>query len=100
MENWQHELNVTYEAVYTLQESSQVRAIIEDTVTVRNGATIIELPDHFSGPVNTDEDMTVQVTPYKVAMVAAIQRNITPITIVADRDVAMDYRVTGNSRWL
>ena len=93
--NWIHSLNETHESVYSAQESPQVRAVVEDTVTVTDGETLIELPDHFSETVGTDEEMTVQVTPHELATVAAAQRNTTHVTIAADRDVSVDYRVTG-----
>lgn len=93
--DWIHSLNATHEAVYSAQESPQVRAVIEDTVTVEDGETMIELPEHFSGTVGTDADMTVQVTPHSLATVAAVQRNTTHVTVAADRDVGVDYRVTG-----
>ncbi len=93
--SWIHTLNETHEAVYTSQESPKVRAVVEDTVTVDSGETVVALPDHFAGTVGSDEDMTVQVTPHSLAMVAAVDRNTTHVTIAADQPVVVDYRVTG-----
>lgn len=69
--------------------------MVENTVTVTDGETVVALPDHFSGTVGSDEDMTVKVTPHRLATVAAVQRNTTHVTIEADQNVAVDYRVTG-----
>lgn len=94
--NWIHELNATSEAVYSSQESPQVRAVIEGTTTVREGSMIVDLPYHFSQTISDSRPaLTVQVTPHSLATTAVTDRSESSITIEADRNVSVDYRVTG-----
>lgn len=94
--NWMHELDNGKTAYYTSQESPQVRAAIEGTANVSGGSATVELPYHFSQTVSDSHpDMTVQATPHELATVAVTDRSESSITIEADRDVTVDYRVTG-----
>lgn len=94
--NWLHDLGNGSEAVYTSQESPEVRAVYEGSTTVENGQVRVDLPDHFGITVSDERpDLTVQVTPYSLATVAATERSDSQITIEATKDVKVDYRVTG-----
>ena len=93
--NFVHDLGDGTEAVYTAQESADVRAVLEGTVHV-DGETTVELPDHYDGVTEPDDSaaIRVQVTPRELATVACTERSTTELTFDADAPVDVDYRVT------
>lgn len=96
--NFRHQLNATHNAIYTSQESPQVRAVIEDTATVTDSEANISLPYHFSEVVSdTRPDMTVQATPHQLTTVAVTERTDDYIVVKTGiaTSVKVDYRVTG-----
>ena len=94
--NWVHSLNKTHEAVYSSQESPEVRAVYEGQTTVNNGKVTVELPNHFEKTVSDSRpSLRVQATPHELATVAVTERSNSQIIIEATKDVKVDYRVTG-----
>jgi len=94
--NWVHDLGNGSEAVYSSQESPQVRAVYEGQTSVYNGATTVSLPSHFEKTVSDTEPMLrVQATPHELATVAVTERSDSKLVIEALKDVTVDYRVTG-----
>jgi len=96
--NWVHDLNSTHEAVYSSQESPQVRAVYEGQVNVDNGKLNVSLPYHFSETVSDERpSLRVQATPHSLATVAVTERTDEWLVIEADSadTVEVDYRVTG-----
>lgn len=94
--NWMHNLNGTHTAFYTSQESPEVRAVYEDSTTVKNGRMNVSLPSHFEKTVSDSRPgLRVQATPRSLATVAVTERSDSWIVIEASKDVKVDYRVTG-----
>jgi len=94
--NWIHDLGNNSEAVYTSQESPEVRAVYEGQTTVENSVTTVNLPSHFEKTVSDTKPMLrVQATPHELATVAVTERSDSSLTIETSRDVMVDYRVTG-----
>jgi len=96
--NWIHDLNSTHNAVYSAQESPQVRAVYEGQTNVSNGIVNVSLPGHFSGTVSDSRpSLRVQATPHSLANVAVTERTDDYLVIKADSQetVKVDYRVTG-----
>ena len=61
--------------------------MVDVAVSMRNGS--------FLGNGRHGRGNDGAAHPASLATVAAVQRNTTHITIAADRDVSVDYRVTG-----
>lgn len=94
--SWRHELNSTHNAIYTSQESPEVRAVYEDKTNVEDGKVNVSLPSHFSKTVSdTRPSLKAQATPHNLANVAVTERTDDYIIIKASKDVKVDYRVTG-----
>lgn len=93
--NWIHSLNSTHEAVYTSQESPEVRAVYEGQTLVK-GSKNVSLPSHFSKTVSDSKPMLrVQATPHELATVAVTERTDDYLVIESSKDVEVDFRVTG-----
>jgi len=94
--NWVHDLNTTHNAVYSAQESPQVRAVYEGQAATSDGRVNVSLPSHFSKTVSdTRPSLRVQATPHQLASVAVTERTDDYLIIESSKDVAVDYRVTG-----
>jgi hypothetical protein len=94
--NWVHSLNSTHEAVYSSQESPEVRAVYEGNTSIQNGVANVSLPTHFSKTVSDDRpNLRVQATPHELATVAVTERTDEYVVIEASEDVNVDFRVTG-----
>ena len=94
--NWVHSLNDTHEAVYTSQESPQVRAVYEGKDEIEN-KTKIELPSHFSKTVSDTEPKlrataTVQG---ELAYAAVIEKTDDYIVLDSSEPATVNYRITG-----
>ncbi len=94
--NWVHELNSTHEAVYSSQESPEVRAVYEGRTRTVDGEANVTLPSHFSKTVSDARpSLRVQATPHSLTTVAVTERTDDYIVIRSSKDVKVDYRVTG-----
>lgn len=94
--NWIHKINSTHNAVYSGQESGNVRAVYEGQTTVIDGKVKVSLPSHFSKTVSDTEPMLRAVaTPHQLANVAVTERTDDYLIIEASKEVKVDYRVTG-----
>ena len=94
--NWVHSLNATHEAVYSSQESPEVRAVYEGKAQVDN-ETKIELPSHFSKTVSDAEPKlrataTVQG---ELAYAAVIKKTDDYIVLDSSDPAKVNYRITG-----
>lgn len=83
------------EAVYTAQESPDVRAVVEGSVEVGPDGATISLPEHFDA-VTSDEnpDVTVQATPDELTQVACTSRSTAELEFETAEPCEVDYRVT------
>lgn len=83
------------EAVYTAQESPDVRAVVEDSMEIGPDGATVSLPEHFDA-VTSDEapDVTVQATPDELTQVACTSRSTTKLEFEAAKPCTVDYRVT------
>ena len=94
--NWIHTVNSTHNAVYSSQESPQVRAVYESNATINDGRANVSLPSHFGKTVSdTNPMLRVQATPHSLATVAVTERDDGWLVIEASKDVKVDYRITG-----
>jgi len=94
--NWVHDLNQTHNAVYSSQESPEVRAVYEGQAATSNGRVNVSLPSHFSKTVSdTRPLLRVQVTPHSLASVAVTERTDDYLVVESSKDVTVDFRVTG-----
>lgn len=96
--NWVHDLNSTHEAIYSSQESPEVRAVYEGQVGISDGKVNVSLPSHFSNTVSDSRpSLRVQATPHSLTNVAVTERTDYYLVIKADTQdtVEVDYRVTG-----
>jgi hypothetical protein len=94
--NWVHDLNTTHKAVYSAQESPEVRAVYEGQAATSNGRVNVSLPSHFSKTVSdTRPSLRVQATPHQLATVAVTERTDDYLVVESSKDVTVDYRVTG-----
>lgn len=94
--NWVHDLGNGSEAVYTSQESPQVRAVFEGKAHVVDSKKI-ELPSHFSKTVSDSKPMLrAQVTPRGTLTNSAVME-ITDdyIKIAVGKETDVNFRVTG-----
>lgn len=83
------------EAVYTAQESPDVRAVVESSVEVGPDGATVSLPDHFDAVSSDDApDVTVQATPDELTQVACTSRSTTELEFEAAKPCKVDYRVT------
>ena len=94
--NWIHDLGNGSEAVYTSQESPQVRAVYEGMTNV-TGETRVELPSHFSKTVSDSEPKlrataTVQG---KLAYAAVIEKTDEYLVLDSSESATVNYRITG-----
>jgi len=94
--NWIHDLNSTHNAVYTSQESPEVRAVYEGKAEV-DGEVNITLPKHFSGTVSDSRpSLRAQVTPQgTLTNVAVMEKTDDYIVIVSEKYTKVNYRITG-----
>jgi len=96
--NWVEYLNSTYKAVYTSQESPQVRAVYEGNATVTNGQVNVTLPSHFEKTVSDSKPMLrVQTTAHSPVAVGVTARSDSWLVIETAglETVDVDYRITG-----
>jgi len=96
--NWVHRLNKTHEAVYSSQESPQVRAVYEGNATVTNGQVNVTLPSHFEKTVSDSKPMLrAQVTAHSPVAVGVTARSDSWLVIETAglETVDVDYRITG-----
>jgi len=96
--NWVEYLNSTYKAVYTSQESPQVRAVYEGNATVTNGQVNVTLPSHFEKTVSDSKPMLrVQTTAHSPVAVGVTARSDSWLVIetAGTETVDIDYRITG-----
>lgn len=94
--NWIHSLNGSYEAVYTSQESPQVRAVYEGKAHV-NGPTNISLPKHFEKTVSDNEPKlrATATTQGKLAYASIMEKTDSYVVIDSNEEVDVNYRITG-----
>lgn len=83
------------EAVYTAQESPDVRAVVENSVEVGPDGATVSLPDHFDAVSSDDApDLTVQATPDELTQVACTSKSTAELEFEAAKPCKIDYRVT------
>jgi hypothetical protein len=94
--SWVHQLNKTHEAVYTSQESPDVRAVYEGSGYVED-LKKIQLPDHFSKTVsNSNPELRAQVTPQGTFTKAAVMdKTQNYIEIKVGKPTKINFRITG-----
>jgi len=94
--NWIHSLNSTHDAVYSSQESPQVRAVYEGSAMI-NGEETVELPSHFSKTVSDERpSLRAQVTPQGTFTKAVVMdKTDDNITIKVGEETEVNYRITG-----
>jgi len=94
--NWVHELNSTHKAVYTSQESPEVRAVFEGKAHVVDSKKI-ELPSHFSKTVSDSEPMLrAQVTPQGTFTKSVVMDKTDHyIEIKVGKETDVNFRITG-----
>jgi len=94
--DWVHDIGNGKEAVYSAQESAEVRAVKEGSVEIKDGEATVEMPSHFTKTVSSERpSLKAQATPSELAQVAVTEKTRDSITIEASKDVKVDYRVTG-----
>ena len=94
--DWVHDLENGSEAVYSSQESPEVRAVYEGKTSV-DGETRVEVPEHFSMTVSDTEPKlrataTVQG---KLAYAAVIEKTDDYIVLDSSEPATVNYRITG-----
>ena len=94
--NWIHNLDNKSEAVYTSQESPQVRAVYEGKAEV-DGETKVELPSHYSKTVSDEKPMlrSTATVQGKLAYAAVIEKTDDYIVLDSSEPAIVNYRVTG-----
>jgi hypothetical protein len=96
--NFVQSINETHNAVYTSQESGEVRAIWEKSgVLLEDGEGYIETPKHFRDVTLENESMIVHVTPERPVAVGAEEKSNKGVKVrtSTDRDVRVDITVKG-----
>lgn len=96
--NFVHQINKTHNAVYTSQESGEVRAIWEESsILIENGEEKIETPAHFREVTSENEPLITHVTPEKPVAVAAEEKSnkVIRIKTSSKSDVRVDLTVKG-----
>jgi hypothetical protein len=94
--NWIHDLGNGSEAVYSSQESPEVRAVYEGKATVNKKETF-ELPSHFSKTVSDSKPMLrAQVTPQGTFTKAVVMDKTDDyIQIKVGKETDVNFRITG-----
>jgi len=94
--SWAHDLENGTEAIYTSQESPEVRAVYEGKASV-DDQTRIDLPSHWTKTVSDTEPKlrataTVQG---KLAYAAVIEKTDDYIVLDSSEPASVNYRITG-----
>jgi len=94
--NWIHDLENGSEAVYSSQESPEVRAVYEDSTEV-DGTTRVKLPYHFSETVSdTQPKLRATATVQgELAYAAVIEKTDDYIVLDSSKPATVNYRITG-----
>jgi hypothetical protein len=94
--SWSHSINSTHQAVYSSQESGDVRAVYEGEATVKDSKKI-KLPSHFSRTVSDSKPMLrAQVTPQGTFTKAVVMDKTDDyIEIKVGKETDVDFRITG-----
>lgn len=94
--SWIHDLENGSEAVYTSQESPEVRAVYEGKARV-DGETKVELPSHYSKTVSDDNPMlrSTATVQGKLAYAAVIKKTDDYLILDSSKPATVNYRITG-----